>query len=170
VDKFEAVTLARKLIDDHGLPGWDFKLNKTKRQLGVCKEPIKRIEMSEYYVLHNRREMIVDTILHEIAHALVGVNHGHDQVWKHMCLRLGCNPKSCDKAVQMPEGDWRAQCPSCKRVFSRHRRPKSLRGFFCTRCGPALGQLCYSNVKVSYERRREKAASGEARQLMLKIF
>jgi len=170
VDKFEAFTLARKLIDDHGLPGWDFKLNKSKRQLGVCKEYLKRIELSEHYVQNNQPEMIVDTILHEIAHALVGVSHGHDQVWKNMCLRLGCNPRSCDKTVQMPEGDWKARCSSCRKVFSRHRRPKSLRGFFCTKCGPVLGQLYYSNVKVSYQKRQEKAAGSEARQLMLKIF
>lgn len=138
MDKHEAQALARKLIDDHGLPGWDFRLNRTKRQLGVCKEYLKRIELSEHYVLNNDQAMIVDTILHEIAHALVGVNHGHDQIWKDMCLRIGCNPKSCDKTVQMPEGDWRAQCGSCRRVFTRHRRPKSLRGFSALNADPSL--------------------------------
>ncbi len=172
MDKFEATTLARNLLDDYGLPGWAVKLNRNKRQLGVCKEHIKRIELSEHYVTRNSRELIIDTILHEIAHALVGVHHGHDAVWKEMCLKLGCTPKSCDKTVDMPAGDWRADCPSCHKVFTRHRKPKSLRGFYCTKCGPVNGALVYSNLRLKYQQRVAQAASKVegAKQLMLKIF
>jgi predicted SprT family Zn-dependent metalloprotease len=172
MDKFDATTLARNLLNDHGLPSWDVKLNNNKRQLGVCKEYLKRIELSEHYVTRNPREMVVDTILHEIAHALVGVEHGHDAVWKEMCKRLGCTPKSCDKKVEMPEGDWRAECPTCHKLFTRHRKPKSLRGFYCTKCGAVDGALLYTNLRLKYEKRVTQAATKNegAKQLMLKIF
>lgn len=171
MDKFEAATLARDLLDAHGLPGWAVKLNRNKRQLGVCKEYIKRIELSEHYVTRNSREMVIDTILHEIAHALVGVQHGHDAVWKSMCVRLGCTPLSCDKNVDMPEGDWRAECPTCRKVFTRHKKPKSLRGFYCTKCGPVNGALLYTNLRIKYEQRVHQASKmADAKQLMLKFF
>jgi len=34
-------------------------------------------------------ELVRDTLLHEIAHALVGTAHGHDEVWKAKCLEIG---------------------------------------------------------------------------------
>lgn len=39
--------------------------------------------------------LIRDTILHEIAHALVGPNHCHDLVWKAKCLEIGATPRRC---------------------------------------------------------------------------
>ncbi|HEY9714056.1 MAG TPA: SprT-like domain-containing protein [Chroococcales cyanobacterium] len=170
MDVLEANTLARELIDAHGLQSWSFKLNRNKRQLGVCKEYLKRIELSEHYVARNSREMVLDTILHEIAHALVGTVHGHNHVWKAMCLRLGCNPKACDKDVDMPDGDWRAQCNSCKKEFSRHKRPMKSRGYYCTACGPVRGTLKYANLKLVYQKRIVKASQNETVQWMLKFF
>jgi hypothetical protein len=43
----------------------------------------------------NGAEEIVDTILHEIAHALVGPRHGHDTVWKAKCTDIGARPERC---------------------------------------------------------------------------
>ncbi len=177
MDKYDAVTLARDLLKDYGLPSWDVKLNKNKRQLGVCKQNLKRIELSEHYVTMNAREKVIDTILHEIAHALVGVEHGHDAVWKEMCVRLGCNPMSCESSAEMPEGDWRAECPTCLKVFTRFRRPKVLSGFYCTSCGPVRGALAFKNLKLKYKQKVTQAATKHegtefegTKQLMLKIF
>jgi predicted SprT family Zn-dependent metalloprotease len=177
MDKYDAVNLARNLLSDYGLPSWDVKLNKNKRQLGVCKESLKRIELSEHYIAMNSSEKVIDTILHEIAHALVGVEHGHDAVWKSMCKKLGCNPNSCEKSAEMPEGDWRAECPTCLKVFTRFRRPKTLSGFYCTTCGPVKGALSFKNLRLKYKQRVVQAATKHegtdregTKQLMLKIF
>lgn len=35
-------------------------------------------------------EDIKDTVLHEIAHAIVGGRHHHDNVWKACCNKIGC--------------------------------------------------------------------------------
>lgn len=172
MDKYDALTLARDLLKEFGLPGWDVKLNKNKRQLGVCKESIKRIELSEHYVMMNPSDKVIDTILHEIAHALVGVAHGHDAVWKEMCRRIGCNPLSCEKSASMPDGDWRADCAGCLKVFTRHRRPKTLSGFYCTTCGPIKGALVFKNIRLKYKQKVAQAATKNEgiKQLMLKIF
>jgi predicted SprT family Zn-dependent metalloprotease len=171
MDLDHATEIAFKLIRANGLIDWDFKLNKNKRRLGVCKEYIKRIELSEHYVLRNEYEHVTDTILHEIAHALVGAEHGHDAVWKDMCLRLGCTPKACENAVEMPVGDWRAQCPGCKQLFHRHKKPARLRGMYCVPCGPEQGRLAFSNARLNYQKRIEKEQQRESNvQLMLKFF
>jgi len=165
-----ATEIATRLIRENGLIDWDFRLNRNKRRLGACKQYLKRIELSEHYVQRNEIAHVTDTVLHEIAHALVGCEHGHDAIWKAMCMHLGCKPKACEAEVDMPSGDWNAQCPSCRQEFSRHRKPLSVRGMYCIPCGPELGRLTFINSRVKYQKRVEKASQSENVQLMLKIF
>ena len=46
-------------------------------------------------------EQLRQTALHEYAHAaaalLTGRRHGHDAVWKSVCLRVGCRPERLSK-------------------------------------------------------------------------
>ncbi len=49
-------------------------------------------------ILENE-EQFWDTVRHEYAHAAVwlshpGERHGHDEVWKAVCRKIGCTPKS----------------------------------------------------------------------------
>jgi hypothetical protein len=37
----------------------------------------------------DHQELIRDTILHEVAHALVGENHNHDEAWRAKAIELG---------------------------------------------------------------------------------
>ncbi len=138
--------LAVQLMTEQGLDGWIFRFNRRKRQMGVCFYPNRgrpgRIEMSTYFVASNSDEEIRDTILHEIAHALVGPHHGHDAVWKAKCIELGAAPKRCGHAY-MPVGRWRALCPSCQRSFDRHRRPRRMKGVYCRACGPERGSITW---------------------------
>ena len=147
MDLDKAKILARDLMNLYGLEEWSFKLNGSKRQLGVCKGSIKQIELSSHYVHQNAEAHVKDTILHEIAHALVGVEHGHSEVWKKMCLRVGCLPKACDETAILPKGAWQARCPGCMTHFNRHRKPQRLTGLYCKRCGPIKGRLLFANVK-----------------------
>ena len=86
----------------HGLLGWVFKFNRRKRQMGICFYPHQgrpgRIELSIYFVEKNSEEEIRDTILHEIAHALVGPKHAHDAVWRAKYIEIGAVPKRCGRA------------------------------------------------------------------------
>ncbi len=103
------------LMLEHGLDpgskkGWSLGFNASRKSCGRCIEARMRIELSTYYVEHNSLELVRDTILHEIAHALVGANHGHDEVWKAKCLEIGAVPNPC-KDASMGVGNWRADCP-----------------------------------------------------------
>ncbi|MBI1270620.1 sprT domain-containing protein [bacterium] len=147
MDLDQASILARDLMNLYGLSDWSFTFNNSKRQLGVCKGAKKSIELSSYYVFRNAEAHVKDTILHEIAHALVGVEHGHNDVWKKMCLRVGCLPKACDETAILPQGAWQARCPGCMTLFSRHRKPVRITGLYCKKCGPHKGRLLFQNVK-----------------------
>lgn len=138
--------LAMRLMTEHKLFGWQFRFNRAKRQMGVCRYPVRnrpgRIELSVHLVVRNEEAEIRDTILHEIAHALVGPQHGHDDVWKAKCIEIGAAPKRCGQAV-MPIGKWQAACPGCQKSFHRHRKPVRRTGFFCAACGPERGTIVW---------------------------
>lgn len=177
MDRKEVEFLALSLIAEHQLEGWSFRFNKNKRRLGVCKQDDKRIELSEHYVERNSREHVLDTILHEIAHALVGTQHGHDDVWKNKCLQIGASPYSCSSTAVMPEGSWQARCPGCATVFTRHRRPRRLRGRYCVACGPDQGQLVFRDTRSApmppltvHKPERIFAVSSKPVQLQLRLF
>lgn len=137
---------ARALLDAHGLSAWEFGFNANVRRAGVCFFPHGgepgRIELSIHFASANSDDEVHDTLLHELAHALVGPGHGHDDVWKAKCRQIGAKPEACyGEEVEMPLGRWRAVCPGCATEFDRHRRPKRADAWFCRPCGPASGKL-----------------------------
>lgn len=141
LQELEAIAVAE--LARHGLRGWSFGFASTKRRLGVCKYRSKRIEIAEYYALHSPRESVLDTLLHEIAHAIAGPAARHGPAWKAVAVRLGATPRACESAanVAMQPGDWRATCPSCQKTIHRYQRPLSLTGYHC-RC-PARSPLIF---------------------------
>jgi predicted SprT family Zn-dependent metalloprotease len=134
--------LALELMTLHGLHDWQFTFNKCKRALGLCRSAARTIALSIYLVDRNNPEEIRDTILHEIAHALVGPGHGHDAVWRRKAVEVGARPQRCGEA-DMPRGRWQARCGGCGTVFCRHRRPHQEQGWFCQDCGPERGRLVW---------------------------
>jgi hypothetical protein len=113
------------------LPDWGFRFNNRVSSSGLRVYPHRgrrgRIELSQPFCERNTAEEVRDTVLHEIAHALAGPGTGHGPVWKVWCLKVGAKPQRCGEA-DMPSGRWRATCPSCLRVFHRHRKPSRLQG------------------------------------------
>jgi predicted SprT family Zn-dependent metalloprotease len=133
MDLKELKAIACQEFLKHGLHGWSFGLVDTKRQLGVCKFRSKRIEIAEYYALNSPAESVLDTLLHEIAHAIAGPAAHHGPVWKAVAIRLGATPRACETSheIAVKPGDWQVTCPACKQTFHRYRRPKILSGYRC---------------------------------------
>ena len=80
---------ARELMQLHGLQGWNFKFDHARRRAGQCDFTNQTISLSRHYARLANDEHIRDTILHEIAHALVGPSHGHNNIWRSMAMKLG---------------------------------------------------------------------------------
>ncbi len=134
----EGCFLAQQLLMQHGLAasGWRFALDRAKRRNGCCKYREKEISLSEFYITNNVVELVRDTILHEIAHALVGPGHHHNHVWKAMCVRVGARPVRCKPIGEVVgvQGRWRVACPNCPQTYHMHRRPKYLTNNRCGKC------------------------------------
>ncbi|ALA45108.1 hypothetical protein ADS69_00003 [Enterobacter phage phiEap-3] len=91
----EVTHWARTMMEKHGLisNGWTFRINgRITKTLGRCSYAKKLIELSGRHVAEDIYEDILDTLLHEIAHALVGRGYEHGKVWQAMALRLGAKP------------------------------------------------------------------------------
>lgn len=142
---------ARGLLVKYGLHDWEFGINRNVRRAGVCYYPTKRspgrIEISAHFAERNSDAEVRDTLLHEIAHALVGPGHGHDAIWQAKCVEIGARPERCyGEAVDMPKGPWRAICPSCEKEYDRHRRPAKAPRWYCRPCGIGRGPLAWRKI------------------------
>ena len=132
MDLSVARELGRDLLDEHGLADWSLVFDRAKRRAGICRYARKEIGLSgPLTALHPEAE-VRDTILHEIAHALVGARHGHDDVWRATALRIGCSGRRCSsRDAPAIEGGWVGTCAAGHRV-TRHRRPE--RPSSCRQC------------------------------------
>ena len=54
---------------------------------------IKEIGITKKLANINTFEESQDVILHEIAHALVGRGHGHNEEWRNKCIEIGAKPE-----------------------------------------------------------------------------
>ena len=126
--------LAVELIAKHGLTEWRFRFDNALRRFGCCKHSSKTITLSAKLTELNSETRVTNTILHEIAHALVGVGHGHDLIWKRKAVEIGCNGERCynPQEVNSPDGKYTAVCPNCKHEHKRFR--KKIRRSSCGYC------------------------------------
>jgi hypothetical protein len=99
----KAKTLALAQMQRCGLIdfGWRFAFNATKRALGLCAPAQKTIYLSTYFLDKVSEVETMDTILHEIAHALEAIRFGtsgHGTKWKTICREVGAQPVAKCKA------------------------------------------------------------------------
>jgi predicted SprT family Zn-dependent metalloprotease len=131
-----AERLARGLMAEHGLRGWTFRFDRARRRAGLCRYDRREISVSGPLAALYGEADVREVVLHEIAHALVGPRHAHDDVWRAAARRLGASGRRVVRESS-PEvdGDWVGVCPAGHRV-TRFRRPS--RPQACGRCAPVF--------------------------------
>lgn len=143
---------ALKLMEKYGLlaGGWRFEFDEAKKRAGLCSGYRKTISLSRFFASLNSWEEILNMLLHEIAHALVGCGHGHDGAWKNVCRQIGARPERCydSASVNMPQLRYVAVCGGCGARFSRDSCPEHGTSYH-TRCGPVRGELIYRDTRRS---------------------
>ena len=107
MDLRDAFALAEDLLEHHGLTDWSIAYDGAKKRAGICRFGPRVIGLSAPLTVLHSVDDVRDTILHEIAHALVGPQHGHDAVWRAKAREIGCSGERCVSAdsPRVP-GDW----------------------------------------------------------------
>lgn len=168
--------MARELMDEHGLHDWHLVLDRAKKRAGVCRSAERTIGLSAPLTRLHSVEQVRDTVLHEIAHALVGPRHGHGPTWRAMARRVGASPERClpEDAPSVP-GAWVGTCPA-GHTIDRHRRPTQVSS--CRQCSnrfdpdavftwthhgvPAVMSAAYERQLTALRFAAEREGSGDA--------
>lgn len=137
MDLNTAKDMALKLMTNHGLATWNFEFDNAKRRLGLCRYDLKIISLSTPLALLNNEVEVRNTILHEIAHALLGKGHGHNRLWQSKAVSIGCNGERCSSGTIEMKRTWQAACERCGdlEIF---RFKRLLNSPTHTRCGGAI--------------------------------
>jgi predicted SprT family Zn-dependent metalloprotease len=150
----EAKSLAERLMREQGLADWRFAFDRARRRFGCCWPTRKLITLSRPLTELNDEAEVRDTILHEIAHALVP--GGHTAAWRKMCVRIGAVPRRCytNAAVKLPEIQrwvlYVAVC-RCPMEHVKKRRPNPRRTYICRKC----------RVELAWERRAPRLQTAD---------
>lgn len=128
--------LAARLFAQHGLAGWSFAFDHATRRAGCCDYRRKRISLALQFARRAGEEEIRDTLLHEIAHALVGRKHHHDAVWRTKAQAIGGSGERCHDLSFSPPRYIVACRNGCWRTTAERRR----RNVICRSCS---GEVVY---------------------------
>lgn len=89
-----AEMMAIQLMTYHGLHDWHFKFDRAIYRLGLTSYTRKTISLSKSATLRDVEARVLNTILHEIAHALVSPGNHHNKVWRKKAIEIGCDGKT----------------------------------------------------------------------------
>lgn len=104
MNRTTASQMCRAELDKHGLNDWHVKLTADPKHsyLGMCIPKDKAIILNTHHVdIHSDLD-IIDTIKHEVAHALT-IGHAHDEVWAEKARELGCTNTLACSHLGFPE-------------------------------------------------------------------
>jgi len=138
----EIESLANRLVSsfqDSGklATGWGFGFDLATSRAGVCRYAERRIDLSVSYCLAATRAEIEDTVLHEIAHAIVGPRHNHDAVWKAKAREIGCAGERCHR-VQHSAPRWVGECGCGQQWYRQVLQRRIMRNRACGKCNGVI--------------------------------
>lgn len=148
-----AQMMAEDLMRHHLKPlqGWGFKFDRSLTRLGLCNYRNYTISLGTHATEVNSEEQVLLTILHEIAHAIVGGHHGHDEVWRAKAIELGHSGKRCGEIAVKAEPKGIVLCKNCMCTWNVYRVTKNhlynMSRMWHVKCGKrSEGQLAFEKV------------------------
>lgn len=153
---FEAKHITLALLKIHGRENWRVTINtRTKVRAGLCDYRICTIDLSAWLFHLNSDEAIMNTITHEVAHAIVGGWCGHNHMWRQCHRRLGGNGKTRYKPGEdLTNGhvrkrqarNWIGNCFTCGEQYTRVRISRRAGTYY--RCPRDKTRLVWKNEKT----------------------
>ena len=136
----ETATKASSYLDQQNLFEWSFDFDRATNRAGLCRFEEKVVVLSSNYCIRSTADEIHDTILHEIAHALVGPAHRHDRTWREQALAIGCSA-DVSSALKGIRTRYIKHCVTCRWAVRAQRRNSRL---VCAQCGSRIEFVNYT--------------------------
>ena len=97
MEHHDAQQLAHRLMEEHSLTGrgWTFAFDRATQRLGACHYARRQITLSHTITERSDEQQVTQTLLHEVAHALLPVQRrdgkriGHGPEWKRLAREIG---------------------------------------------------------------------------------
>ena len=154
------------MLKEHDLTDWTFDFNDNKTTCGWCSYREEKISLSKYYVENNVKQEVVNTMIHELAHALAGPGVGHGKLWKSIfagLLKKYNQPvyveRCAPKGIKMPPGKYKLECTICKSSWQRHKLTRWLKtadkktgmldGGWCRGCKKKHGDYATGKLRLT---------------------
>lgn len=105
MDRNRASKLCRAELDKHGLTEWHVRLTSDPNQpfLGLCVYKDNSIILNAFHIDIHPDDEIINTIRHEVAHAIVGPGYGHSDTWATKAREIGCDNTNPCSHLDIPE-------------------------------------------------------------------
>ena len=133
----EFLTNTRQIMNYYGLREWKVKMNADQEAVGLCRFKKQRLEFSAVHIPHLNHLVRRDVVLHEIAHAMAGVEAGHGMEWRRIARSIGCSALDVIETKKFFNKEiyytWQGECPQGHRIGS-HFKPKNFQNLYCTKC------------------------------------
>ena len=129
------------LMAEHGLGDWQLQYTATvSHTLGRTHHARRTITLSAPQMLALDGAGRLDTIRHEMAHALLPATENHGPAWRRKARQLGACPEPTAAEQIGADQDQYPIVGTCPagHSFGRNRMPAPTRRFYCTTCrGPS---------------------------------
>lgn len=142
-----AQIMAHDLMNLHGVGHWTFKFDRAIRRAGLTSYSQKTISLSRPLTLNLSEMEVRDTLLHEIAHAMIGPGYGHGATWRRQALAIGCKATRCISLTdaQRVKAPLVIFCLPGQHIVKEAHRRSNISGKWCRRHGKSL-----SGVSVEF--------------------
>jgi len=130
------IDTTRELLDVNGLHGWTVALGQAVRTAGTCNYTKREIRISLRLAKVEPWEQTLDTIRHEVAHAIAGHRAGHGPEWKRVARNLGMRRPRASRRLQGEiDLPWTGTCPNghTTQMVGAPRKPRT-----CGVCSPVF--------------------------------
>jgi len=135
--------MARKILEEHALHQWSFQFDWSQKRAGMCNLGLQVISISVRLCMKEKLAEVRNTILHEVAHAIVGPRHHHDAVWYDTAMRIGCSA-SRTHSYTFAEPKYIIVCPNYHWVQTGQ---KKMRHRVCKQCRAAVSYEAYDEQR-----------------------
>jgi len=87
--------IAHDLMNLYGLQEWAIKFDTRQNRRGNCDPFTKTITLSMGTLPFIAEHLVIETIFHEMAHALAKGKSGHNREWAMILASMGETPRRC---------------------------------------------------------------------------